>query len=202
MVLLDEVEKASPSILNLFLQAFDEGWITDGRGRRTYLSDTVVIMTSNLGAAHFRNVSSPLGFRSEEARLVEDARADVLRELERRFTPEFRNRLDEVIVFSPLTPAEVAEIAQLQLDRLVATAAARGKDLAISQPAVDALVREGHSLAYGARFLKRVIDDRVKIPLSQIWGTADRFRVDAVDGKIAVTAVEEMADEATAVGVA
>ena len=64
VVLLDEIEKANPSILNLFLQAFDEGWITDGRGRRAYLSDAVVIMTSNLGAEHFRKLSSPLGFRA------------------------------------------------------------------------------------------------------------------------------------------
>jgi ATP-dependent Clp protease ATP-binding subunit ClpA len=153
-------------------------------------------MTSNLGAQHFRKVSNPLGFRSEEAGLVEDARGDVLNELERRFTPEFRNRIDEVIVFSPLTPGEVAQIARLQLDKLVATAAERGKELEITAAAVDALVREGHSLAYGARFLKRVIDDRVKIPLSQIWGTADRFRVDVVDGSISVTAVEEMAGAA------
>ena len=187
VVLLDEIEKANPSVLNLFLQAFDEGWITDGRGRRAYLSDAVVIMTSNLGAEHFRKLSSPLGFRDQEAR-VDDVRGDVMRELERRLTPEFRNRLDETIVFSPLTTDEVRRIARLQLDRLTATAAARGKELAIADAAVDALVREGHSLAYGARFLKRVIDDRVKIPLSQIWGTADRFRVDVVDGEIVVTA--------------
>ena len=68
VVLLDEIEKASPSMLNLFLQAFDEGWITDGRGRRVYLSDAVVIMTSNLGAEHFRKLSSPLGFRKQRSR--------------------------------------------------------------------------------------------------------------------------------------
>ena len=66
VVLLDEIEKASPSLLNLFLQAFDEGWITDGRGRRVYLSDAVVIMTSNLGAEHFRRIESPLGFRNAD----------------------------------------------------------------------------------------------------------------------------------------
>jgi ATP-dependent Clp protease ATP-binding subunit ClpA len=92
-----------------------------------------------------------------------------------------------VIVFSPLTSEEVGQIAKMQLDRLTATVAARGKELAITDEAVAAIVKEGHSVAYGARFLKRVIDDRVKIPLSQIWGTADRFRVAVVDGSIAVT---------------
>ncbi len=186
VVLLDEIEKASPSILNLFLQAFDEGWMTDGRGRRAYLSDTVVIMTSNLGAEHFRRLSNPLGFREQQAR-VEDVKGDVMREFERRLTPEFRNRLDEVIVFAPLTTEEVSRIAQLQLDKLTATAAARGKQLTVTPEALATLVKQGHSLAYGARFLKRVIDDRVKIPLSQIWGTADRFSVDVVNGEIVVT---------------
>src|SRR5919106_5368196 len=84
VVLLDEIEKANPSVLNLFLQAFDEGWITDGRGRRAYLSDAVVIMTSNLGAEHFRKLSSPLGFRDQQEQQIEDVRGDVMRELERR----------------------------------------------------------------------------------------------------------------------
>jgi ATP-dependent Clp protease ATP-binding subunit ClpA len=196
VVLLDEIEKANPSVLNLFLQAFDEGWITDGRGRRAYLSDAVVIMTSNLGAEHFRKLSSPLGFRDHGVR-VEDVRGDVLRELERRLSPEFRNRLDEVIVFSPLTSEEVSRIASIQLDKLSATVTARGKELAITPAAVEAIVREGHSVAYGARYLKRVIDDRVKIPLSQIWSRAVCFRVDAVDGTVTVTAVEAGAAEET-----
>ncbi len=195
VVLLDEIEKASPSILNLFLQAFDEGWLTDGRGRRAYLSDAVVIMTSNLGAEHFRKLSSPLGFRDQETR-SDDVRGDVMRELERRLTPEFRNRLDDVIVFAPLTTEEVGRIAELQLDRLKAAAKGRGKQLSVTRAALAALVREGHSLAYGARFLKRVIDDRIKIPLSQIWGTADRFCVDVVHGEITVTAAEADAAEA------
>jgi ATP-dependent Clp protease ATP-binding subunit ClpC len=185
VVLLDEIEKASPALLNVFLQAFDEGWITDGRGRRVYLSDAVVIMTSNVGAEHFRRLESPLGFRNAEVD-VNDARSEVMRELERRLTPEFRNRLDEVIVFSPLTRAEVARIAHMQLDRVVATAAARGKQLEIGPDAIEEIVRQGHSLAFGARFLKRVIEDRVKIPLSQMWGRADRFRVTVSNGEVAV----------------
>ena len=187
VVLLDEIEKASPSLLNLFLQAFDEGWITDGRGRRVYLSDAVVIMTSNLGAEHFRKIENPLGFRNADGG-VDDVRGEVMRELERRLTPEFRNRLDEVIVFAPLTRDEVARIARIQLDRLIATSLARGKEVVVSPEAIEELVRHGHSLAYGARYLKRVIDDRVKIPLSQIWSRSDRFRVSASKGEIVVEA--------------
>src|SRR5260221_10190448 len=98
VVLLDEVEKASPNLLNLFLQAFDEGWLTDGRGKRVYLSDSVVIMTSNLGSEHFRKLTSPLGFLSRNVG-VEQVQSEVARELERRFSPEFRNRIDEVVIF-------------------------------------------------------------------------------------------------------
>jgi ATP-dependent Clp protease ATP-binding subunit ClpA len=187
VVLLDEIEKASPALLNLFLQAFDEGWITDGRGRRVYLSDAVVIMTSNLGAEHFRRIESPLGFRTTETG-IEDVRGEVMRELERRLSPEFRNRLDDVIVFEPLTREEVARIARMQLDRVIATAIARGKEVIVTSEALEELVRQGHSLAYGARFLKRVIDDRIKIPLSQLWSQADRFVVTAAKGEIVVQA--------------
>src|SRR6202012_738609 len=83
VVLLDEVEKASPSLLNLFLQAFDEGWLTDGRGKKVYLSDAIVIMTSNLGSESFKKLTSPLGFRSGQLG-VDQVRVDVSRELERR----------------------------------------------------------------------------------------------------------------------
>lgn len=190
VVLLDEIEKASPSLLTLFLQAFDEGWITDGRGRRVYLSDAIVIMTSNIGAELFRRLGSPLGFRRAEAR-VEDVRGEVMRELERRLSPEFRNRLDDVIVFAPLTRDDVARIARMQLDRIAATARAHGKQVEISDEAVDLIARDGYSMAYGARFLKRVVDERVKIPLSQIWTDADRFTVSVVDGQLAVEATSQ-----------
>ena len=191
VVLLDEIEKASPALLNLFLQAFDEGWLTDGRGRRAYLSDAVVIMTSNIGAEHFRRVENPFGFRTAEAGLS-DVKGEVMREVERRLSPEFRNRIDDVIVFAPLTKDEVGRIARLHLDRIVATSNARGKQVEITPSAVDAIVQEGYSMTYGARFLKRVIDDRVKIPLSLAWASGDSFRVTAADGVISVESAAEV----------
>src|SRR3569832_1709574 len=101
VLLLDEVEKASPYLMNLFLQAFDEGWLTDGRGKKVYLSDAIIIMPSNLGSENFRKLTSPLGFASTEVS-VDHVRGEVMRELERRFPPEFRNRIDEVVLFAPL----------------------------------------------------------------------------------------------------
>jgi ATP-dependent Clp protease ATP-binding subunit ClpA len=185
VILLDEIEKASPSLLNVFLQAFDEGWLTDGRGKRVYLSDAIVIMTSNAGSEHFRKLQSPMGFRS--GKIAMDAvQSEINRELERRFSPEFRNRIDQVVVFEPLTRDEVRQIALKYIGQVSETLGRRNKTLTVEPEALETLVAEGHSLAYGARFLKRVIDDRIKLPLSQQWKTADSFRVTLRDGAIVV----------------
>jgi ATP-dependent Clp protease ATP-binding subunit ClpC len=176
VVLLDEVEKASPNLLNLFLQAFDEGWLTDGRGKRVYLSDAIIIMTSNLGSQHFRKLTNPLGFAGGQTDTMA-VEGEVMRELERRFPPEFRNRIDEVVLFAPLTKPEVRQIAQLYLEEVGDTLRARGKSLQVDDEALDLIVEQGHSLAYGARFLKRVIDECVKLPISEHWMTGQQFRV-------------------------
>ena len=157
--------------MNLFLQAFD-----DGRGRRVYLSDAVVIMTSNIGSESFRKLTSPMGFLSRSVG-IEQVQGEVLRELERRFSPEFRNRIDQVVVFSPLSRPEVREIAQHCLAKLTATLAKAGKTLSITEAALDLLVEQGYSLAFGARFLKRVIDERIKLPISEPWKAGERFDV-------------------------
>jgi ATP-dependent Clp protease ATP-binding subunit ClpC len=168
VVLLDEVEKAHPSVLNLFLQAFDEGWLTDGRGRRAYLSDSIVIMTSNVGSEHFRKLRTPLGFLSREV-AVAQVQADVRRECERRFSPEFLNRVDEVVLFSPLTHDEARAIAQQYLATVSAALTQAGKSLQIDDEAVQRIVTDGHSADYGARFLKRAIDEKVKLPITTHW---------------------------------
>jgi ATP-dependent Clp protease ATP-binding subunit ClpC len=176
VVLLDEIEKASPQLLNLFLQAFDEGWLSDGHGKRVYLSDAIVIMTSNVGSEHFRKLTSPLGFLSQQVG-AESVRADVLRELERRFPPEFRNRIDDVVLFSPLAHEETREIAKQYLDSVRQVLARADKIFDIDDDALEALVTEGYSLQYGARYLKRVIDDRVKVPISLRWRHGAHFAV-------------------------
>jgi ATP-dependent Clp protease ATP-binding subunit ClpA len=187
VVLLDEVEKASPSLLNLFLQAFDEGWITDGRGKRVYLSDAVVIMTSNVGSEHFRKLASPLGFLSRQVG-VEQVQGEILRELERRFSPEFRNRIDEIVLFAPLSLDDVREIAKHHLLNLKLTLAKDGKTLRVDDGALEWLVANGYSLSFGARFLKRVIDEHIKLPISARWKDGSHFDVRVVDGRIVVEA--------------
>jgi ATP-dependent Clp protease ATP-binding subunit ClpA len=185
VVLLDEVEKASPSMLNLFLQAFDEGWITDGRGKRVYLSDSIVIMTSNIGSEYFRKLTNPLGFLSKQVG-VEQIQGEILRELERRFSPEFRNRIDEVVLFSPLSKDEVHQIAVQQIAKVERLLLRSGRRLRVSPEALDQLVKEGYSLAFGARFLKRLIEDRIKLPISQRWTEGTEFVVELRDDGVVV----------------
>jgi ATP-dependent Clp protease ATP-binding subunit ClpC len=187
VILFDEIEKASPSLLNLFLQAFDEGWLTDGRGKRVYLSDAIIIMTSNAGSEHFRKLTNPMGFRSGKMP-IDQVQTDVNKELERRFPPEFRNRIDQVVLFQPLTHDEVRAIALNYIEQVSKTLKRSNKTVTIEPDALEKLVTDGYSLAYGARFLKRVIDDRIKLPLSQQWKEANSFRVVLRDDQIAVEA--------------
>jgi ATP-dependent Clp protease ATP-binding subunit ClpC len=202
VVLLDEVEKASPNLLNLFLQAFDEGWMTDGRGKRVYLSDAVVIMTSNLGSESFRKLTNPLGFLSGTVG-IEQVQGEVLRELERRFPPEFRNRIDQVVLFGPLTHDEVREIAKHYLTQVKLTLAHAGKTIHVSSGALEQIVHDGYSVAFGARFLKRVIDEQIKLPISERWREGSHFDVALKNGCVVVeSSVTKIvtADEALAYG--
>jgi ATP-dependent Clp protease ATP-binding subunit ClpA len=203
VVLLDEVEKASPNTLNLFLQAFDEGWMTDGRGKRVYLSDAIIIMTSNLGAENFRKLTSPMGFLSRTVG-VSQVEGEVMRELERRFPPEFRNRIDEVVLFAPLTHDEVREIAKHYLQQVTLAMAKAGKTIAVEDAALELVVVKGYSMAFGARFLKRFIDEHIKLPISARWKEGAHFDVIVKDGNLvvepAVVAKNATPNEALAYG--
>ena len=186
VVLLDEVEKAHPHVLTLFLQVFDEGFLTDGRGRRVYFSDTVIIMTSNLGSDEFKRFLKPLGFLVDTQHLTEVKKA-ILKEVENHFSPEFLNRIDDIIVFSPLTREEVREITQRYLGRIRQSLASQGKSFVFTEAALESLVEIGFSLKYGARFLKRRIDERVKIPITLHWKEGSAFFVDAPNGQVTVS---------------
>ena len=184
VLLLDEVEKASPYLLNLFLQAFDEGWLTDGRGKKVYLSDAIIIMTSNLGSENFKKFMKPLGFGQKTRADIEEIKREVLKAAEQRFSPEFRNRIDEIVIFSPLTEDEVKQIAQLYLGGLRRQMERQGKGLQITEAALDWLVAKGFSPTYGARFLKRTIDEKVKLPITNLWKAFTGFTVDVKENEI------------------
>jgi len=188
VLLLDEIEKASPYLLNLFLQAFDEGWLTDGRGKKVYLSDAIIIMTSNLGSDSFKKFMKPLGFGSKTLADIKQINREVIKAAEERFSPEFRNRIDEIVVFAPLTTDEVRQIAELYLKRLQRQMKRQEKQLDITERAIDFLVGKGFSPTYGARFLKRTIDELVKLPVTTRWKEAAHFEVDAIDDKLEIKA--------------
>lgn len=186
VLLLDEVEKANPSLMNLFLQAFDEGWLTDGRGKRVYLSDAIVIMTSNLGSENFKKFEKPLGFGMKTTGDMREIKSSVMKAAEQRFSPEFRNRIDEIVIFSPLTMDEVRSIAGIYLKKLQRQMAQQGKEIIITDAATDALTEKGFNQTYGARFLKRHIDEKVKLPITTMWKDGDTFTVDAENGEVIV----------------
>ncbi|HLL99934.1 MAG TPA: ATP-dependent Clp protease ATP-binding subunit [Pyrinomonadaceae bacterium] len=190
VLLLDEVEKANPYLMNIFLQAFDEGWLTDGRGKKVYLSDAIVIMTSNLGSENFKKYEKPLGFGQKTLGDVREIKGSVMKAAEQRFSPEFRNRIDEIVVFSPLTMDEVRDIARLYLRKLKSQMERQGKIVEITDAAMNVLTEKGFSPAYGARFLKRYIDEKVKLPITNDWKMSTRFQVEAEEGEIVVKAAD------------
>ncbi|MCK5235515.1 MAG: ATP-dependent Clp protease ATP-binding subunit, partial [Deltaproteobacteria bacterium] len=187
VVLLDEVEKAHPNVLNLFLQVFDEGWLTDGRGKRVYFSDTVIILTSNLGSDEFKKFLKPLGFMNE-GKAAEHLKNDIMREVEKYFTPEFLNRVDDTIVFTPLTREEVHTITVKYIEALKDYMLEFGKTLMVSDGALGELVELGYSPKYGARFLKRLVDTKVKLPVTLKWKDGDLFRIELTGTEITVHA--------------
>jgi len=183
VLLLDEMEKASHHVLNLFLQVFDEGFLTDGRGKRVYFSDALIIMTSNLGSDEFKRFTHPLGFLSdpEEVRAVKQS---VIKEVEHNFSPEFLNRIDDIIVFSPLRLDEVKAIATRYLNRINQQLKDQGKELEFSEPAVEYLALKGFNIKYGARCLKRTIDELVNIPLTVRCKEKNTFALDMEQGTL------------------
>jgi ATP-dependent Clp protease ATP-binding subunit ClpC len=185
VVLLDEVEKAHPHLLSLFLQAFDEGWLTDGRGKKVYFSDAIIIMTSNLGSQLFKSALQPLGFLNERENL-NVVKREILKEMERIFSPEFRNRIDETVVFMPLTEEQVRQIAERYIHQIETTLAAANKRMIMTPEVLEKLVLAGYNYAYGARFLKRTIDEKIKIPLTVQWQQGDTFLAEMQEGEIVV----------------
>ncbi|MFO0675104.1 MAG: AAA family ATPase [Polyangiaceae bacterium] len=164
VLLFDEVEKAHADVFNLLLQVLDDGRLTDGRGRTADFSNTVVIMTSNIGSQRILETDHRL-FESEEGR---DALRDVLQgELRNFLRPEFLNRIDDVIVFRPLSKADLRGIVDILLRKLEKMLAARQLTLSLSDAAKDWMVERGYEPAFGARPLKRVVLKHVQDPLAE-----------------------------------
>jgi ATP-dependent Clp protease ATP-binding subunit ClpB len=182
VVLLDEVEKAHPDVFLTLLQVLDDGRLTDGQGRTVSFRNSTIIMTSNLGSRHLAE-GDPMSEAAE--RLVRE-------EVRRHFPPEFLNRLDDIIIFRPLGPAEIERILDLQIRPIQAKARERGIELELTQEARRWLAREGYDPSFGARPLRRVLQREVVDRLARrlLSGPAtegvERVRVEVRDGEIAL----------------
>jgi len=160
VVLFDEIEKASPDVFNVFLQIMDDGQLTDGKGRRVDFKNTIIIMTSNIGA-QFMNAD---GLATPEA--FTRASTHVMDALRQHFKPEFLNRVDDVVLFKPLGKPELSKIVDLQLENVRRLLADRRISLELSDAAKDIIFQQGYDPAYGARPLKRAIQKLVQDPLA------------------------------------
>jgi len=167
VILLDEIEKAHPDVFNLLLQVFEEGQLTDSLGRKVDFRNTLIIMTSNVGAEHIRNAGS-LGFVAQAEDTSYNAVKDrLLNEVKKAFKPEFFYRIDDIIVFRNLTKADLTEIIKLEINEVIERLKGRGIDISLSPEAMDFLMEKGYDPLYGARPLKRTIQRYVEDMLSE-----------------------------------
>ena len=182
VILLDEIEKAHPDVFNVLLQVLDDGRLTDGQGRTVDFRNTVVIMTSNLGS----NVIQEYSDEKDYARM----KTAVMEIVQQNFRPEFINRIDDIVVFHPLGAAQIRAIVEIQLGLLRKRLMERGMELGLDPAARDQIAEAGFDPVYGARPLKRAIQQQVENPLSQLllqgaFGPGDAIRVSVENGQLA-----------------
>ena len=184
VILLDEVEKAHPDVFNILLQVLDDGRLTDGQGRTVDFRNTVIVMTSNLGSQMIQDMSS-----DDSAESYTQMKAAVMGAVQAHFRPEFINRLDDIVVFHPLDKAQIREIARIQTAYLDRRLADRGIQLVLDDAALQLLGNVGFDPVYGARPLKRAIQQQLENPLAQKilsgeFGTGDTVHVEAKGGQL------------------
>ncbi|MDD5431838.1 MAG: ATP-dependent chaperone ClpB [Candidatus Omnitrophica bacterium] len=167
VILFDEIEKAHPEVFNLLLQILDDGRLTDGQGRTVNFKNTVIIMTSNIGAEIIQQHGS-IGFRTQKEENVafKEVKNKLLSEVKKYFRPEFLNRIDDIIVFNPLSKSDIGKIVDIELEPLYKKLALLGIELEISQAAKDYLAENGFDVNFGARPLRRAIQRSLQDPLS------------------------------------
>lgn len=166
VVLLDEAEKAHPDVFNLLLQVLDDGYLTDAKGRKVDFRNTIIIMTSNLGATQLQD-EKEVGFGARDVSQDYQAMASAIRQqLKLHFRPEFLNRIDETVIFHSLQKDELHQIVKLMVAQLRARVAEQGINLKVTPAAIDVVATEGYDPAYGARPLRRALQDLIEDPLS------------------------------------
>ncbi len=188
VILLDEIEKAHHDVFNILLQVLDDGRLSDSLGHTVDFTNTIVVMTSNIGSQVIQEINREGGSEAQVAEAVMET-------LRARFLPEFLNRVDEVLIFHPLAPEAIHKIVVLQVQRLRKMLADKGVELEVTERAVSAIALEGYDPTYGARPLKRVIQQRLQNPLAvellkHEVADGTRVRIDYVDGDFSFDRVE------------
>lgn len=197
VILLDEIEKAHPDVFNILLQVLDDGRLTDSKGRTVDFRNTVVIMTSNVGASMIKKNSS-LGFTTNDSeKKYQDMKDKVMDELKRSFRPEFLNRIDEIIVFHSLEQEHIEKIVTLMTDDLRKRLMEQEIEFNLTEEAKKILAKEGFDPAYGARPLRRAIQRNIEDRLSEelLKGNitkGDTVHIDAEEGKLTVKRLEQV----------
>ena len=192
VILLDEIEKAHPDVFNILLQILEDGRLTDGQGRTVDFRNSIIIMTSNVGAQDL-NATKKVGFTSaiDEAENYSRMKERVMEQLKHTFRPELMNRIDEIIVFSNLDENELKQIIDILLRDLTKRVEENGYSMEINAAAREIIMKEGYEPAYGARPLKRAIQKLVEDQISEeilkkTVEPGDKILIDALDGKIVV----------------
>ncbi|MDU2238843.1 MAG: AAA family ATPase, partial [Streptococcus mitis] len=168
LVLLDEVEKAHPDVMHMFLQVLDDGRLTDGQGRTVSFKDTIIIMTSNLGAKALRD-DKTVGFGAKDIRFDQaNMEKRMFEELKKAYRPEFINRIDEKVVFHSLSSDHMQEVVKIMVKPLVASLAEKGIDLKLQASALKLLANQGYDPEMGARPLRRTLQTEVEDKLAEL----------------------------------
>jgi len=196
IILLDEIEKAHTDVYNILLQILDDGRLTDSSGRTVSFKNTVIMMTSNIGSRQLTK-EKELGFTaSGKEKSYEDSKTLVLGELKKVLLPELLNRIDEIVVFHPLTSVQLKEVAILLLKKLQLRVEAQGMSLEISEAVLDKIAKEGYDPSYGARPMKRAIQNLVENPLSKaiiegIYRAPHVVKADIRDNQVVFSKIKE-----------
>lgn len=201
VVLLDEIEKAHPEVFNILLQVMEDGRLTDSQGRVVNFKNTIIIMTSNVGAQSIQG-GPGMGFRdtqseTETEKAYESMKNRIMEEMKRTFRPEFLNRVDDVIVFHQLTRNEILRIVDLMVDRVRQQVSSQGMDLIITNDVKEMLATEGFDPQFGARPLRRAVQRMIEDPLAEEillgrFTAGDTIRAEVEDGRIFFTKTADL----------
>jgi ATP-dependent Clp protease ATP-binding subunit ClpC len=167
VVLFDEIEKAHPDVFNMLLQVLDDGRLSDSLGHVVDFKNTILIMTSNLGTQLIGKRTQPGFLQESQDESYERMKERVMDELKRAFRPEFINRIDDIVVFHPLSVDHIKGIIRLMMNRIDKQLAEKGMQVALTAAAAELLVRKGYDATYGARQLRRTIQKHIEDPLAE-----------------------------------